>query len=158
MALNLSWCVGAVAAPIPIASLPAAFQRIQALLAIVLAQLNSAVPWPAQRTGRKLCEDHSRSSHLLSALLLFLYVGLEDGIGSWVALLTLRSLSTQSLWAILPSAFWAGMSIGRMVAPSLLDVLRSRVMIIAGLLLASAAAAYLMGGGRFPLAHRGRRA
>jgi FHS family glucose/mannose:H+ symporter-like MFS transporter len=112
-----------------------------------LAVSGGAGPWPAEPSDQKIPEQRGRSPHLLTAVLLFLYVGVETSIGGWVALLTFRSPSAQSLWAILPSAFWAGMLIGRMVTPSLLDILRSRVIIVAGLLLAFAAAAYLIGGG-----------
>lgn len=147
MAPNLCWvrgcCSSADPDRVPARHLPV----IQALLAIVLAVSSGAGQWPAQPTGRKLSEDNSRSSLVLTAVLLFLYVGVENAIGGWVALLTLRNPSTQSLWAILLSAVLGGMLIGRMVTPSLLDVLRSRVTIIAGLLLAFAAAAYLIGGG-----------
>jgi fucose permease len=147
MALNLCWCVGAVAAPILIASLAATFLWLQALLAAVLAVCSGADPWPAKPASNKLSAQREASPHLLTALLLFLYVGVESSIGGWVALLTFRSPGAQSLWAILPSAFWAGMLIGRMVTPSLLDIVRPRVIIVAGLLLAFAAAAYLIGGG-----------
>lgn len=146
MALNLCWCIGAVAAPILIACLPATFLWLQALLAVGLATISGAGPWPAQSAWNRETGSHASAPHLLTALLLFLYVGVESAIGGWVALLTFRGPNTQSLWAILPSAFWAGMLVGRMVTPALLAVLCSRVMVIVGMLVAFAGAAYLIAG------------
>jgi fucose permease len=83
---------------------------------------------------------------LLTALLLFLYVGAESAIGGWVASLTLRDSGERNLWAILPSAFWAGMLAGRMLAPTLMPMLRPSAMVIAGLLAAFAGATFLIAG------------
>jgi len=144
MTLNLCWCIGAVAAPILIATLPATFLWLQALVALVLAMLSSAGPWRATCSVYRKPARQANAPHLLTAILLFLYVGVENSIAGWVALLTLRNPGRQSLWAVMPSAFWAGMLAGRSVTPALLAILRSRMIVIGGLLFAFAGAAYLI--------------
>jgi fucose permease len=140
MALNLCWCVGAVAAPVLVALLPVSFLWFQSLLAVILS---GAGPWPALEIPDSTPQAMG-PRHALTALLLFLYVGAENSIGGWVAMLTLRGGGAQKLWAVLPSAFWAGMLAGRVIAPALLSAIRSQVIVVAGMLTAFGAATYLI--------------
>jgi fucose permease len=61
-----------------------------------------------------------------------------------VASLALRSRSSQDLWAVLPSVFWAAMLAGRSGAPLLLKRRHPRAVVIAGLACASAGTALLL--------------
>jgi fucose permease len=146
MAPNLSWCAGAVAAPLLAASVAGSFLWALAGSLALFAALSggSSKPAPCGEAGNGA--QLGRLPLLLTALLLFLYVGAETAIGGWVATLTLRASGVRTLWAILPSAFWAGMLAGRTLAPALLGILKSNHMAVAGLLAAFAGAALLIAG------------
>jgi fucose permease len=146
MLLNLSWCAGAVAAPLLVASLGGIFLWTLSASIVFGAALCGAGEWPERRGGAVGPTQFGRLPLLLTSILLFLYVGTESAIGGWVALLTLRESSAQNLWAILPSVFWAGMLAGRMVAPALLAKVRPSGLVICGLLAAFAGAAFLIAG------------
>lgn len=140
MMINLAWCAGAVLAPL--AALRAPFWAVPAACVLCAALLRrsetaAVTPLPRERLRRVL-------PAVITALLLFLYVGTENSLAGWVASLGARTASTRSWWSVLPALFWAGIVAGRAIAPALFARLHPPALVHAGLALAFAGVALLL--------------
>jgi fucose permease len=89
--------------------------------------------------------DWRNHSVLLLASLFFLYVGVENSFGGWIASYA-KSLGTLSVGLSLmsPSFFYSAMMIGRWVASLLLKRVEEVALARAGLLMACAGMAFLL--------------
>jgi fucose permease len=156
--LNLSWSAGAVACPF----LLAPFERRDAaslylhLLGgalLVIAAALAVRPLPA---ARKLSPDTSEPrrslftvltapSVLALAALFFLYTGVENAVGGWVASYAKRMVSGGgTLWVTAPSFFYLSLLVGRGFAPALLRRVSELRLVRAGLIVALAAIVSLL--------------
>lgn len=155
--LNFFWSLGAVACPflvagaaksqhIPLFLLCVSGFSIIVVIGIALMGDNIAEPATALDQGPvlPLIRDRARPFTIL-ALLFFLYVGVENGFGQWMASYV-KSLGTLTLALALatPSFFYASLMIGRWLAPLLLRSMDEVKLVQAGLLLACAGMAGLM--------------
>ena len=150
--LNVMWGVGAVGAPLLIA-LVLQFARLEAFslgLAALLAGTALAA-WVYRgsavdaRPAQSGCEparpvQPAGSIALLTAALLFLYVGVENGISGWMPSFTMRVFRLDAgQRALAQSVFWGAILTGRLVAPMLLKRLSGPVLIVLGSVLSFAA-------------------
>ena len=130
--LNFSWGIGAVACPfliatglhfLPLTRLLPALATFPLFFAIRFASLpasgiaddsDNAIPEQTESPWQ------SAAFPLISALA-FLYVGTETALGGWIASYarSFGSVSTSGA-ALAPSAFWAGLLLGRGLAPKIL--------------------------------------
>lgn len=90
---------------------------------------------------------------LLMALLLALYVGAEMSFGGWIfSYAVTLELATETTAAYLTSLFWAGFTLGRLLAIPLARRLRPRAVLLSDLLLAAGGLILIMLGAAVPLA------
>ncbi len=156
--LNFFWSMGAVACPFLVAT-AAKSQKIPLLL-LSVASLSLLIVIGIALMGSRLFEPTASRdrrgallpfirlrmrSFLILASLFFLYVGVENSFGQWMASYS-KSLGTLSLQLSLatPSFFYASLMLGRWLAPIVLRVVSEIRMVQAGLLLACAGMAGLM--------------
>ena len=159
--LNFSWSVGAVACPFLVAAavrahhlpiLLAAFAGLLFLVALGIAAMPSSIVEPrarrgndAQRvasvdlSGSDLGKSWRNNSVLLLASLFFLYVGVENSFGGWIASYA-KSLGTLSLGLALMSSsfFYSALMVGRWLASLVLKRVEEVTLARAGLLTACA--------------------
>jgi len=155
--LNFFWSTGAVACPFLLAA-AAKTQHISLFLFCVsgfcisvvigIALTGSRIVEPAVTLDKRRVLSLIRAhSHLFSiiALLFFLYVGVENAFGQWLASYG-KSLGTLTLATSLtiPSIFYATLTVGRMLAPALLQMTDEIRLVQSGLLLACAGMAGLI--------------
>jgi MFS transporter, FHS family, glucose/mannose:H+ symporter len=147
--LNFFWSTGAVACPFLVAAAVKTQHIPQFLLylsgfsisvVIGIAVTGSRIVAPPvtldKRPVLSLIRAHTYLFSIL-ALLFFLYVGVENAFGQWLASYgkSLGTLSTATSLAI-PSFFYASLTVGRMLAPALLRVTDEIRLVQTGLLLA----------------------
>ncbi len=147
--LNFFWSMGAVACPFLVAA-AAKSQHIPLFLLCVsvfsltvvigIALMRSSFFEPSSPTDRSpvlpMIRRPSRSFLFLAALF-FLYVGVENGFGQWMASYV-KSLGTMTLAVALatPSIFYSSLMVGRWIAPALLRFIDEVKLVQIGLLLA----------------------
>lgn len=147
--LNFFWSTGAVACPFLVAA-AVKTQHIPLFLlylsgfsisvAIGIALTGSRIVEPPvtldKRPVLSLIRAHTYLFSIL-ALLFFLYVGVENAFGQWLASYG-KSLGTLTMATSLaiPSFFYASLTVGRMLAPALLRVTDEIRLVQTGLLLA----------------------
>jgi fucose permease len=155
--LNFFWSMGAVACPslvaaaekskhIPLFLRSVAVFAVVVVIGIVLMRGNLAEPKSVQDKVSILEVIRSRMRpFLILAVLFFLYVGVENGFGQWMASYV-KSLGTLTLAVALatPSFFYSSLMIGRWIAPALLRVIDDVKLAQGGLLLACLGMAGLM--------------
>ena len=156
--LNFCWSVGAVSCPFLVAAaakgqaIPfflAAVAAFGLLVAIGIAVMPSRIVEPSvakdfvQNTAATI--PWKSSVMLILALLFFLYVGVENGFGGWVASYA-KSLGnlTPAMAVMTPSFFYAALMLGRWLAPILLRLTDEIRLVQAGLLMACAGMAGLV--------------
>jgi fucose permease len=156
--LNFCWSAGAVACPFLVAAaarsqtIPfflAAVAGFGLFMAIGIAAMPSYIVEPSatkdavQNTAPAI--PWKSSAVLILAALFFLYVGVENGFGGWVASYakSLGSLA-HALAVMTPSFFYAALSLGRWLAPLLLRLTDEIRLVQAGLLMACAGMAGLV--------------
>jgi len=156
--LNFSWSAGAVACPFLIAFaarrnqvnlLLAVFAGLLFIVFLGIAAMSSKVVEPhavrpeSAENQRRI--DWTSASVLLFAALFFLYLGLENSVGGWIAsyakTLTARSLD---LALMTPSFFYFALMIGRWFAALLLRRVKEVTLARAGLLTACAGMVWLL--------------
>jgi fucose permease len=155
--LNFFWSTGAVACPFLVAA-AAKTQHIPLFLLSVsgfsvsvvigIALTGSRIVEPAVTLDKRPVLTLIRArTHLFSilALLFFLYVGVENAFGQWLASYG-KSLGTLTLATSLasPSFFYASLTLGRLLAPALLQITDEIRLVQSGLLLACAGMAGLI--------------
>ncbi len=150
--LNFCWSAGAVACPFLVAAAVKTHQvpvflgavaGFALLMAIGIAAMPASIIEPsakkdvAQKTGHAIPWAHGALPML--AALFFLYVGVENGFGGWVASYA-KSLGnlTPAMALMTPSFFYAAMLLGRILAPMLLRLADEIRLVQIGLLVACA--------------------
>ena len=156
--LNFCWSVGAVSCPFLVAAaaksqaIPFFLAGVAAfglLVAIGIAVMPSYIVEPSSTTDavQKLAPaiPWKSSAVFILALLFFLYVGVENGFGGWVASYA-KSLGnlTPAMAVMTPSFFYAALMLGRWLAPLLLRLTDEIRLVQAGLLMACAGMAGLV--------------
>jgi MFS transporter, FHS family, glucose/mannose:H+ symporter len=146
--LNFSWTIGAVAWPFLVAPMvsmnrmPLLLYALASAIAIICAYLLAArFDGPRDDSSEK-AEGPTWSLAftglvLLLALMFYLYVGIENGIGGWLASYAKRT--TMPSWipyATAPAFFWAALMLGRASAPMLLGIVSEAGLVRAGLIMA----------------------
>lgn len=155
--LNFFWSTGAVACPFLVAA--AAKTQHMPLFLLCVSGFSISVVLGIGLTGNRIVEPVvtldkrpvlsliGARTHLFSilALLFFLYVGVENAFGQWLASYG-KSLGTLTLAISLaiPSFFYASLTVGRMLAPALLQIIDEIRLVQTGLLLACAGMAGLI--------------
>ena len=147
--LNFCWSAGAVACPFLVAAaakshqlptLLAAVAGFALLMAVGIAVMPSSIVEPsAKDVGRKTgpAIRWTQSAVLILAPLFFLYVGVENGFGGWVASYAKSLGNLTPAWSLMtPSFFYAALMLGRWVAPLLLRSIDEIRLVQAGLLIA----------------------
>ena len=151
--LNFCWSAGAVACPFLVAGAVKTHQvpvflgavaGFALLMAIGIAAMPASIIEPsakkdvAQKTG-PLAIPWGHGAFLMLAALFFLYVGVENGFGGWVASYA-KSLGnlTPAMALMTPSFFYAAMLLGRILAPMLLRLADEIRLVQIGLLVACA--------------------
>jgi MFS transporter, FHS family, glucose/mannose:H+ symporter len=150
--LNFSWSVGAVACPFLLAPFerrgiamlyPTLLAGVLVLIAIGLA----ALPLPAMRkpapdspeTRRSLFAVLATPLALIFAALFFLYTGVENSVGGWLASYAKRMASGEgTLWVTAPSFFYFALMLGRVLAHPVLRRVRELRLARLGLILSVA--------------------
>jgi MFS transporter, FHS family, glucose/mannose:H+ symporter len=155
--LNFFWSTGAVACPFLVAA-AAKSQRIPLFLLLVsvfslvvvigIALMRGTFVEPMAPTDKTPLVPMIRSqlrSFLFLAVLFFLYVGVENGFGQWMASYV-KSLGAMTLALALatPSIFYSSLMVGRWLAPGLLRFIDDVKLAQVGLLLACAGMAGLI--------------
>ena len=157
--LNFCWSAGAVACPFLVAA-AAKSHKIPLFLAMVagfsllMAIGIAAMPkYIAEPAAAKVVGDNiahpaihwKDGAILVLAALFFLYVGVENGFGGWVASYA-KSLGnlTPALALMTPSFFYAALMLGRWLAPLLLRLTDEIRLVQAGLLISCAGMAGLV--------------
>jgi MFS transporter, FHS family, glucose/mannose:H+ symporter len=156
--LNFCWSAGAVACPFLVAAaakthrIPlflAAVAGFSVLVTIGIAAMPSSIvePFTTKDVGNKNgpAMEWKRNVLIALAALFFLYVGVENGFGGWIASYakSLRTL-TPPLALMSPSFFYGALMLGRWLAPLLLRLIDELRLAQAGLLLACAGMAALI--------------
>lgn len=150
--LNFFWSAGAVACPFLVAAaakgqhLPLFLESVAGfalVMAIGIAAMPSSVVEPSRDRKAGATDGPSirwmQSAVLILAALFFLYVGVENGFGFWLATYS-KSLGEMSpTMAIMTSSFfYAALMLGRWVAPLLLRSVDEIRLVQGGLLVACA--------------------
>jgi MFS transporter, FHS family, glucose/mannose:H+ symporter len=156
--LNFCWSAGAVACPFLVAAaaksrqIPlflAAVAGFALLVAIGIAAMPAYIVEPSATKGagqnKGVAIQWKHGAVLILGALFFLYVGIENGFGGWVASYakSLGSL-TPALALMTPSFFYAALMLGRWLAPLLLRMTDEIRLVQAGLLVACAGMAGLV--------------
>jgi MFS transporter, FHS family, glucose/mannose:H+ symporter len=156
--LNFCWGVGAVACPFLVAA-AAKHSRVSLLLiltaglsllvtigiAVMPSSIVEPVMRPDSRNEKRALIDWKKSVFFILAAMFFVYVGVENGFGGWVASYakSLGSL-TAAMAAMTPSFFYASLTLGRWMAPLLLRRINDVNLAQAGVLAACAGMAGLL--------------
>lgn len=137
--------VGALTSPIIVAQLLAnnySFNLAYILVALIILPaiiIFLLVPSPDFKRA-ETNENHQPIKYgfvILVALFYFIYLGIEISFGGWISTFaTTLEISSEARSAYLASAFWAALTVGRLIAIPLSVKLKPRVIIIADLALA----------------------
>lgn len=156
--LNFSWSVGAVACPFMVAAavrahhvplLLAGFASLLFCVALGIAAMPARIVEPRTSRGSNAkpaaAVDWTGNPVLLLAALFFLYVGVENSFGGWIATYA-KTLGELSLAVALmsPSFFYSAMMLGRWLASLALKRVEEVALARAGLLMACAGMAWLL--------------
>jgi fucose permease len=146
--LNFSWTIGAVVWPFLVAPMlsvsrvPLLLYALASAIALICAYLLSArFDGPREGTSEK-AQGPSWSMAflgvvLLLALMFYLYVGIENGIGGWLASYAKRNtLPSWIPYATAPAFFWTALMLGRASAPMLLGLVSEAGLVRTGLVMA----------------------
>ncbi len=155
--LNFCWSAGAVACPLLVAGAAkshqvplflAAVAGFALLVAVGIAVMPSSIVEPSATKNAggemKRTIPWRHSALLILATLFFLYVGVENGFGGWVASYAKSLDLTPALALMTPSFFHAALMLGRWLAPLLLRTVDEIRLVHAGLLVACAGMAGLV--------------
>ena len=156
--LNFFWSTGAVACPFLVAAavnsqhvflfligLSAFSLLVATSIALMGPYVVEPLAAPDNTTSLLPLMRTRKSLFLIFSVLFFLYVGVENGFGQWMATYV-KSLGTLTLAVALmtPSVFYASLMLGRVVAPALLRAINEVVLVRIGLFLSCLGMAGLM--------------
>ena len=140
--LNFTWSLGALTAPLLLlrllrsASAAAVLTGAAALLFVGLAATLWRRAAPAtQQAADSVSAGLSRHAYVFFCALLFLYGGVETSLGGWLTTFDHR-YDPSGGWrgmAVSTTAFWASLTLTRLLAPILLRYVPERVLLRAGL-------------------------
>jgi FHS family glucose/mannose:H+ symporter-like MFS transporter len=155
--LNFCWSTGAVSCPVLVAAAVKSHQvplflavvaGFALLVAIGIAAMPASIvePSAARQAGGTAAPSIPWSSTALwiLAALFFLYVGVENGFGGWVASYAKSLELTPALALMTPSFFHAALMLGRWLAPLFLRRIEEIRLVQVGLLVACAGMAGLI--------------
>ncbi|HET9696491.1 MAG TPA: MFS transporter [Terriglobales bacterium] len=160
--LNFSWTVGALAAPMLIDSLlkPIGLRGFLVGLAALCFAVGMVEIGGVRQLGAiekiavvgKLGDKARITFAVLTAVLLFLYVGVENGVAGWVPTFAQRvEYATSRDAALVQSSFWAAILLGRLTAPLVLRIVRPAKLVFLGLFLATVGSALIVFAHDLPL-------
>jgi len=149
--LNFSWSLGAVACPFLLAPFSRAnrvdiFALTAGAVIVLLMAIISVIAFPDPGTAARRERAPKELRRILLtpfglglAVLFFLYTGVENATGGWLASFAKRNGSDAgSLWVTTPSFFYMSLMVGRAIAPLILRRLRDTALARVGLALSSA--------------------
>jgi MFS transporter, FHS family, glucose/mannose:H+ symporter len=114
MLVNFAWSIGAVGGPLLLALFPRAFLwSLSAALACATVGNFGAPTRVADVVSMRAVMSKAT---VLTAIFLFLYVGVESSLDGWLSSYASRNPGARGLWATLPSVFWMGILTGRFLA------------------------------------------
>ena len=149
--LNFVWTGGALAwAPFAagLSARPRSFLFLGLFVALftvclALTRLQNGIP--AQEDVRSASTPGPPvSAYLLTALLFFLYIGIESSWAGWATSYAQRMNATTRLWMFAPSFFWGALLAGRALAPIFLKRVSEDLLLILDLVLATAAGCFVL--------------
>lgn len=162
--LNLAWGIGAITCP-ALVMFAQRSQRLGLLLFGIaglsvlnaLALVSMDIEPRLRRDSTETTFQDSSSVGIKTALalggLFFLYCGTESAVGGWTAALAKRmGTSAGNFWELVPMFLWAGLLIGRALAPLILSRVQEDVVMILGLMLACACNGALLWAGQVQVA------
>jgi MFS transporter, FHS family, glucose/mannose:H+ symporter len=86
-----------------------------------------------------------RTRGLVFAALFFLYVGIENSVGGWVATYARRLTSAPGArWELAPLLFWGTLILGRILAPPILRYVTEAKLVMGGLVMTALGVAVLL--------------
>ena len=156
--LNFVWALGAVAGPPLIALFARDGRLVRPLIGLAALLLGIALliarrpltdlssranqPQPNQKDPppfeRSALRAWASPYALLTGGLIFIYVGTESATAGWIASYAQRlGTSVSEFGTMTPSFFWAGLLIGRVVAPTALRRVSEAALVLISLLVAS---------------------
>jgi fucose permease len=158
--LNFSWSVGSVACPFLLVPFHRAghlnyfFYGLAGFIGLVMVlmasmELPGATPVrPGGTSWQALADLLLAPATIMLAILFFVYVGVENSVGGWLASYAKRSAGdAAAMWEIAPSFFYVGLLAGRGLAPLLLRGISELTMVRACVAMALLGLAALLGSG-----------
>jgi MFS transporter, FHS family, glucose/mannose:H+ symporter len=158
--LNFSWSVGAVACPFLLVPFHRAghlawfFYSLAAfvgLVTVLLARMElpgAAAKEVGSPSWQVLAELLRSPAAIALAALFFVYVGIENSVGGWLASYAKRTAGNAgAMWEIAPSFFYVGLLAGRGLAPLLLRKVSETKMVRACVAIGLLGMAALLGSG-----------
>lgn len=157
--LNFSWTLGAVTSPLLFATLlQRQHWRLSVTLAVFAATVaSSTVTLSVCKTSSAAVSDEEEPgtnaaptmlTWVFTGLLLFLYVGIENGIPGWTPLLGLRQhLFSETSVGFALALYWGALLLGRLAASFLWRNSAPRIVISVSLLSAFAGTVLIAAGG-----------
>jgi MFS transporter, FHS family, glucose/mannose:H+ symporter len=157
--LNFAWALGAVAGPPIIAFFARDAGLVRPLIglatllggvAFLIARrtITDSLSAPHQQTlqqkdpasfERSVLHAWATPYALLTGGLIFIYVGTETATSGWIATYALRlGAPTTGFETMTPSVFWAGLLIGRAIAPAILNLVSDAGLVLWSLFVAGA--------------------
>ena len=149
MILNLVWCAGALMLPMGIRYAGNHFIYALAVGIACAATMALMMPNATLTSSEDAASQPSRNIRrtvILTSLLVFLYVGVENAVSGWISTLGQRNGEAGTLWTVLPAAFWIAMFTGRATSPRLLRSMTPAQLTTLGLGVALAGTVVLIAG------------
>ncbi|HLJ79348.1 MAG TPA: MFS transporter [Acidobacteriaceae bacterium] len=147
---NLWWGIGAVACPWMVAAAEKAqdFRLLLVIVAWASVAMFVALIWLREDRGRMVRPLSLRADAnvlIFFAIMLFLYVGVENTVGGWIATYVFRyNAVTLADASILVSVFWLALLVGRWIGSLALKSISERVVMLPSIAIALIAVATLL--------------
>jgi fucose permease len=156
--VNAAWGIGAMCWPMVVARMTTTPSMRNATMSLAIACVIQAalcaVAIPGGATGSRRSVEvldelpAGRPARLaaLYATLIFIYVGVENAIGGWVAEYARRvGGGVTEAWALAPMAFWTAQTGGRLLAPLALAAWRESIVLRGSLAIGGLGLATVLG-------------
>jgi len=147
---NLWWGIGAVACPWMVAAAEKAqdFRLLLVIVAWASVAMFVALIWLREDRGRMVRPLSLRADAnvlIFFAIMLFLYVGVENTVGGWIATYVFRyNAVTLADASILVSVFWLALLVGRWIGSLALKSISERVVLLPSVAIALISVATLL--------------